>query len=113
LRRYHSLIMASERIQRRIDLLLDEADQALADGNWPVVSDCSQKVLALEPNNSGALTFLAAAERARVVPMPPGGQSQIPGAAPAATTAQPTSPSAEPRTSFDNGRYQVYLVAWQ
>ncbi len=49
--------MASERIQRRIDLLLDEADQALADGDWPVVRDRSSKVLALEPDNADAATF--------------------------------------------------------
>ena len=57
--------MTSERIQRRIDLLLDEADQALADGDWSVVRDRSNKVLALDPDNSDALTFLAAAERAQ------------------------------------------------
>ena len=36
--------MASERIQDRIDLLLDEADQALADGDWLLVHDRSNKV---------------------------------------------------------------------
>jgi len=58
--------MASERIQRRIDLLLDEADQALADGDWPIVRDRSSKVLTLDPDNSDAATYIAAAERAQV-----------------------------------------------
>ncbi len=66
--------MASERIQRRMDLLLDEADQALADGNWPVVRDCSQKFLALDPDNSDALTYLAAAQLAHSQP----GQCSVP-----------------------------------
>ena len=56
--------MASERIQRRIDLLLDEADQALAYGDWAVVHDRSSKVSALEPDNADAATYIAAAERA-------------------------------------------------
>ena len=58
--------MASERIQRRIDLLLDEADQALADGDWALVRDSSSKVLALDPDNTDAATYIAAAERAQV-----------------------------------------------
>ena len=57
--------MASERIQRRIDLLLDEADEALADGDWATVRDRSAKVLALDPNNGDAATYMAAAERAQ------------------------------------------------
>ena len=91
--------MASERIQRRMELLLDEADQALADGNWPVVRDCSQKVLALDPDNSDALTFLAAAQRAQGDLAPPWGEPPAPALAIATTSSQPTS--------FANGRYQV------
>ena len=56
--------MASERIQRRIDILLDEADQAVAQSEWSVVRDRAQNVLALDPANGDAVTFLAAAERA-------------------------------------------------
>ena len=58
--------MPSERIQRRIDLLLDQADQALADGDWALVRDSSGKVLALDPDNTDAATYIAAAERAQV-----------------------------------------------
>ena len=56
--------MASERVQRRIDILLDEADQAIAQSDWFVVRDRAQNVLALDPDNSDAATFLAAADRA-------------------------------------------------
>ena len=56
--------MASERVQRRIDILLDEADQAIAQSDWPVVRDRAQNVLALDPDNGDAATFMAAADRA-------------------------------------------------
>ncbi len=55
--------MASERIQRQIDRLLDEAAEAVAQGDWELVRDCSQKVLVVEPENQEALTFMAIAER--------------------------------------------------
>ena len=56
--------MASERIQRRIDLLLDEADQAVSKSDWVTVADRAQNVLALDPDNKDAATFVAAADRA-------------------------------------------------
>ena len=55
--------MASERIQRRIDILLDEADEAVAKSDWDVVRDRAQNVLRLDPENKDALSYLAAAER--------------------------------------------------
>ena len=56
--------MATERIQRQIDLLLDQIEQAAAQLNWPGVRDRAQAVLAYDPENQDALAFLAAAERA-------------------------------------------------
>lgn len=47
--------MPSERIQRRIDSLLDEADQALNAGDWEVLRDRANNVLSLDPENSDAL----------------------------------------------------------
>ena len=90
--------MASERVQRRIDILLDEADQAIAQSDWSVVRDRAQNVLALDPNNGDAATFLATADRALA------SSCQMP-----ASTSTPTSkePSADQPTSFANGRYQV------
>ncbi len=58
--------MAGERIQRRIERLLDEADEAFAERNWPVVRDNAQDVLRLDSENQDALTFLSAAEQALV-----------------------------------------------
>ena len=90
--------MASERVQRRIDILPDEADQAIAQSDWSVVRDRAQNVLALDPDNGDAATFLAAADRA----LASSGQ-------PPASTSTPTSkePTADQPTSFANGRYQV------
>jgi len=90
--------MASERVQRRIDILLDEADQAIAQSDWSVVRDRAQNVLALDPDNGDAATFLAAADRA----LASSGQ-------PPASTSTLTSkePTADQPTSFANGRYQV------
>ncbi len=63
---YYSPIMASERIQRRIDSLLDEADQAIANEDWHTVGSRARSVLAVGPANSDAIAYLAAAERALV-----------------------------------------------
>ena len=56
--------MASERIQRRIELLLDEADEAISRSDWAAVADRAQNVLALDPGNQDAAAFVAAAKRA-------------------------------------------------
>ena len=93
--------MASERVQRRIDILLDEADQAIAQSDWSVVRDRAQNVLALDPDNGDAATFLAGADRALA------SSGQRP-----ASTSTPTSkePTAAQPTSFANGRYQVKRI---
>ena len=94
--------MASERVQRRIDLLLDEADQAIDRSDWSVVRDRAQNVLALDPGNGDAATFLAAADRALATDTtPPPPDTQL-------LTSIPTPPKTpEQPTSFANGRYEV------
>ena len=52
--------MASERFQRRIERLLDEADEAIARYDWEAVRQAAQAVLAIDPENSDGVTFLAA-----------------------------------------------------
>ena len=52
--------MVSDRFQRRIERLLDEADEAIAQFDWEKVRQCAQAVLALEPNNSDGMGLLAA-----------------------------------------------------
>ncbi len=61
----------SDRIQRRIERLLDEADEAVTRMDWQVVRDRATTVLALDPDNSDAQTFLAALRAAARVDSSP------------------------------------------
>ncbi len=99
---YYPPIMASDRVQRQIDSLLDEAEAAIKELDWRVVHDRAEAVLAIDPENPDGLTYLATAERA------------MGGAAPAQTghpaISTPTSTSAakpDHPTSFSNGRNEV------
>ena len=56
--------MASERVQRRIGSLLDEAEAAIKRLDWRVVHDRAEAGLAIDPENADALTYLASADRA-------------------------------------------------
>ena len=94
--------MVSERIQRQIERLLDEAEDAFDQGDWSRLSDRANKVLLLDAENSDALSFLTAVERA-LATSGPAPTSQAPTSAPSTT---PIATPAQP-TSFDNGRYQV------
>ena len=55
-------MMASERIQCRIDSLLDEADQAIAHEDWYTVASRARSVLVIDPENSDAAAYLVAAD---------------------------------------------------
>jgi len=90
--------MASERAQRQIDRLLDEAEEAITKEDWSTVASRARAVLRLDSENSDALAYLAAAETdtdtsqpAQASPIPP----------------PVSAPVAEQPTSFANGRYQV------
>jgi hypothetical protein len=95
---YYFPIMASERLKRQIDRLLDEAEQAFVSRDWDTVRRCAQDVLAFDPDNPDASGLLAGAERAL------GTETAITGA-PQGTPVPLASPS-QP-TSFANGRSQV------
>ena len=56
--------MASDRLQRRLERLLDEAEEAITQLDWNIVHDRAQAVLAIDPDNSDGLAFLATANRA-------------------------------------------------
>ena len=56
--------MATERIRRRIEQLLDEADQAVVARNWGLARDRASDVLMFDPANADAMAYLAAAQRA-------------------------------------------------
>ena len=94
--------MASDRIQRTIDSLLDEAEQAVSRSDWAAVHDRASNVLAFDPDNQDAATFLAAADRAL------SGSAPQPTRRPATSTPA-TTPTTTPDhpTSFANGRYLV------
>ena len=55
--------MPSERIQRQIDSLLDEAEAAIAEGNWDLVRLRAGAVLRLDDENEDTRTYLNAAEQ--------------------------------------------------
>jgi len=96
----YASIMASERIQHRIERLLDEADEAVARYDWEAVSQASKAVLALDPENQDAITFLAAVDRTT------GEHSTLRSPKERPLEYVPSPSPAQP-TSFANGRYQV------
>ena len=55
--------MIDERIQRQVDRLLDDIEEATTQRNWELVYELSEDVLALDPDNGSAQSFLAAAKR--------------------------------------------------
>ena len=94
--------MASERFQRQIERLLDEAESAVFQFDWEKVRQCAQSVLAIDPDNSDGLTFLTNAERALGAAPPTASEPTSPAPAVSTSTTKPAHP-----TSFANGRYQV------
>ena len=56
--------MVSERIQRQIDRLLDDAEQSFIQRDWATLLDRAQDVLLLAPDSQDALAFQEAAQRA-------------------------------------------------
>ena len=77
---------------------MDEADAAISRYDWEALREAAQAVLRLDPENSDALAYLAAAERDIGI-SPPAQPSPAPRPVTAAIGDQPTS--------FANGRYQV------
>ena len=94
--------MVSDRVQRRIDSLLDEADGAISRYDWEAVRQAAEAVLALSPDNSDAITFLAATRRAL-----DNTALQTTDNPKTSTPRTPTDSSPDQSTSFANGRYQV------
>ncbi len=96
--------MANDRFQRRIERLLDEADEAISRYDWEAVRHAAHAVLAIDPDNSDGLRFLPTAERAIADPV-----TSSTGSHPSSFSPTPTvaTPSQDQPTSFANGRYQV------
>ena len=57
-------MMHSERVQRHVNRLLDEAEEALRQRDWATVSDRVEIVLALDPDNEDGRALLGAASEA-------------------------------------------------
>ena len=94
--------MASDRLQRQIERLLDEADQAITKEDWSTVASRARAVLRIDPENNDALSYLAVADRDSGVPGTASAQ-QIP----SIQAPQPSPPTVDHPASFANGRYQV------
>ena len=101
--------MPSERVQRQIDRLLDDAEAALAESQWSTVAEKSRAVLAIDEGNEDAAAYLKMAEAnlgGASVASPPAPSLD---AAPPASSSPPRShhrPAPGPET-FANGRYEV------
>lgn len=55
--------MVNERIQRRIERLLDQIDTVEASGDWQKVIELARDVLAIDDENREALSYVRTAER--------------------------------------------------
>ena len=53
--------MHTERIQRQIDQLLDQAEEAIARRDWDAARECAQAVLRVDAENQDARGYLALA----------------------------------------------------
>ena len=51
-----ALVMPSERIQRRIDALFDEADAAADERDWAIVGARAEDILAIDEANADAVS---------------------------------------------------------
>src|SRR5437016_10035193 len=91
--------MPSERVQRQIDRLLDQCEEAIAQRDWAAARELSESVLRMDPGNADALAYLAGAQPSET----PVGQ---------ATADPPAQAGSEPSftpipSSFCDGRYEV------
>ena len=95
--------MTSERVQRRIERLLDQIDSAEAAGDWALVLNLANDILDVDADNQEAAAYRRSAERRLG-----GGQGGGSGAVQdqAAPSPAPAPQPAHP-TSFVGGRYTV------
>jgi tetratricopeptide (TPR) repeat protein len=89
--------VTSDRIQRQIDRLLDEAEAAITSGDWSAARMHAQSVLALDDSNADARAYIVAADRSDFSTQPPAKN-------PISTVGPVTAPQP---TSFAGGRYEV------
>ena len=94
--------MASERLQRQIERLLDEAEDALNQDDWANLRRLADRVLLLDPGNSDAAAFLEVAQRA----VTDSGSTPDPQKLTTQRSNQQVPDDNSPR-SFSGGRYEV------
>ncbi len=110
--------MPSERVQRRIDRLLDQADEALEAGNWQDAKERAAVALEFDPDNADAAAFLAAADKGLGISKPVATSRNAGTQGGVVASPLPARESREPAlqrkgegvptpTSFAAGRYQV------
>jgi DNA-binding CsgD family transcriptional regulator/tetratricopeptide (TPR) repeat protein len=85
--------MPSDRVQRRIHILLDAADQAVTAGDWATVRLRCEAVLAFDPESAAAQEYLQAAARG-LAGSSSQGAAMITAASPPPAQALPLTPSA-------------------
>ena len=96
--------MASDRLQRQVERLLDEADQAIIEEDWSTVASRARAILRIDPENSDAISYLAVAERDQST------STELPifeSSQPNTSTSPPTTTIPDQPTVFANDRYQV------
>ncbi len=94
--------MPSERIQRRIDALLDEADAAADDHEWALVIERAEMVLGVDADNADAQSLIAIARRGLGTPRASEAAAE---SAPLTLAPTPTTPPHPER--FAGDRYEV------
>ena len=87
--------MPSDRIQRRVDRLLDQAEEAADQNNWQLVADHARMVLTVDPENEDALSMIAMVEQHSGVTTSPGA------AAPSPNVASPSDGAPVPAPTPD------------
>ena len=97
--------MASERIQRRIERLLDQIDSAETSSDWQQVHDLAQDVLDLDEGNPEARAYLRAAERRLGTPSE--ARVEVPEFAQSSESIISEAAAPSHPTSFVSGRYEV------
>lgn len=101
--------MPSERVQRRIDALLDQAEAAIDADQWSLVASKARAVLAIDANSDDATAFLQMAVAngisEAVSPSAAADTSPDPDA-PANAFVEAAASAADPE-SFVGGRYKV------
>ena len=109
--------MPAERVQRQIDRLLDEADEAMSSNDWQVALEGATAVLAHDPDNPDGAHYVEAARRGlgltsgaaatTVGDLESALRALRPSSGQVPQDAFQTSGSTELPTSFANGRYVV------